>query len=101
MFDQLEVNRDLLCGHVVSFIGFENIMVHPIGEINLTLSIGVHLRRASLTTMFTMVDCPSYYNLILGRLFLTEMDMTINQRMLVMKFSTLQGWELLEVIKCP
>lgn len=68
----MEVNKDLLCGNVASLIEFKNSIVHPIGEINLTLSIGVHLKRASLTTMFMTVDCHSSYNVILRHLFLTK-----------------------------
>lgn len=66
----------------------EGNLIQPIEKMNLTLSIKVHLRRAILTTRFIIVDCPLSYNVILGQPFLTEIDVTINQRMLIMKFPT-------------
>ncbi|RXH83676.1 hypothetical protein DVH24_005929 [Malus domestica] len=73
-FDQLKVNMDLLCDNIEPLISFEDILVHPIGETNLTLSIGGHPRRASLTTRFTILDYSSTYNVNFGQPFLIKME---------------------------
>ncbi|KAM1043764.1 hypothetical protein ACFX2A_035790 [Malus domestica] len=65
-FDQLGVNKDLLNRNLEPLIPFWDNIIHPIEEMNLTLSIGLHLRRTSLTTGFMIIDCFSYNNVILG-----------------------------------
>ncbi|KAM1002556.1 hypothetical protein EV1_002890 [Malus domestica] len=45
----------------------------------------------SLTTRFMIVDCPSSYIVILRRSFPIEMNVTINWKMLVVKFLTTAG----------
>ncbi|KAB2636114.1 hypothetical protein D8674_026648 [Pyrus ussuriensis x Pyrus communis] len=99
-FDQLGVNRDLLNGNLEPLIPFGDNIIHPFKEMDLTLSIGLHLRRMSLTTGFTIVDCFSSNNVILGQPFFTEMDMTINQKMLVMKFLTSAGIRMVRIDQC-
>ncbi|CAN6703111.1 unnamed protein product [Malus baccata var. baccata] len=64
-FVHVGVNRDLL------WMNFDT--PNWGDEMNVTLSIGSHLKRASLMTRFIIVDCPSSYNVILRRPFLTEM----------------------------
>lgn len=99
-FDQLGVNRDLINGNLEPLIPFGDNIIHPFEEMDLTLSIGLHLRRMSLTTGFTIVDCFSSNNVILGQPFFTEMDMTINQKMLVMKFLTSAGIRMVRIDQC-
>lgn len=90
-FDHLGINWDLLWRNVAPLISLKDSLIHPIGEMNLTLSNGSHLKRAGLMTRFIIVGCPSSYNVILRRSFLTEMAVTINQRMLMMKLATPTG----------
>lgn len=42
-------------------------------------------------TKFIIVDCPLSYNVNFAQPFFTEINVTINQRMLLMKFPTPSG----------
>nr|XP_011463529.1 PREDICTED: uncharacterized protein LOC105351277 [Fragaria vesca subsp. vesca] len=48
-------------------VSFSGEIVQPLGSDRLTVSVGTSPCRASIKTRFLIVDCPSSYNLILGR----------------------------------
>lgn len=62
VFRQLGVSENLLDEQCHAFMAFGG------RHMPLTLSIGVHPRYATITTDFIVAECPSSYNVILGRL---------------------------------
>ncbi|XP_075475736.1 uncharacterized protein LOC142510627 [Primulina tabacum] len=53
--------------------GFAGHVVYPEGEITLPLTLGTKDLRKIVMTVFTLVDAPSSYNIILGRPTMNEM----------------------------
>ncbi|XP_073294498.1 uncharacterized protein [Primulina huaijiensis] len=56
-----------------ALFGFAGHAVYPEGEIILPLTLGTGDLRKTLMTIFTIVDAPSSYNIILGRPAMNEM----------------------------
>ncbi|CAL2238602.1 unnamed protein product [Prunus armeniaca] len=65
--------------------------VEPIGSIQLPLAIDIAPRRTLIYNHFLVVDCPTAYNAIIGRLALTGMKALLSPHMLLLKFPTLSG----------
>ncbi|XP_075478767.1 uncharacterized protein LOC142519613 [Primulina tabacum] len=56
-----------------ALFGFAGHAVYPEGEITLPLTLGTGDLRKTVMTVFTVVDAPSCYNIILGRTAMNEM----------------------------
>ncbi|KAL0294714.1 UNVERIFIED_CONTAM: hypothetical protein Sangu_3212600 [Sesamum angustifolium] len=72
-----------------SLYGFAGEVVHPRGMISLPLTLGTRTLRK--TFMFLVVDVPSAYNVILGRLTLNAFQVVISTYDLKIKFLTFGG----------
>ncbi|XP_074575273.1 uncharacterized protein LOC141831769 [Curcuma longa] len=66
-FDQMQIDREELRPMATSLFGFSGHEVRPLGQIQLPLSLGEEPLRRTRITLFTVVDAPSSYNVILGR----------------------------------
>lgn len=55
----------------MSLFGFAGNEVRLLGQVNLPLSLGEEPLQQTQMLLFTMVDMPSSYNVILGRLTLS------------------------------
>ncbi|CAL8990440.1 unnamed protein product, partial [Prunus brigantina] len=64
-FRELQVPGHLLDRSVTPLVSFSGDIVQPIGSIHLPISIGSAPQRATVTTPFLIVDCPTAYNVIL------------------------------------
>ncbi|CAL8174803.1 unnamed protein product [Prunus armeniaca] len=67
-FDELQVPSHLLDRSITPLISFSGDVVQPIGSIHLPISIGAAPQRTTVTTPFLIIDCPTTYKVILGRL---------------------------------
>ncbi|CAL9000432.1 unnamed protein product, partial [Prunus brigantina] len=67
----------------------------PIGSIHLPISIGAAPQRRTITTPFLIIDCPTAYNVILGRPAMAEMKCVATN--LVPEVAMLQQGEALVV----
>ncbi|CAL2247843.1 unnamed protein product [Prunus armeniaca] len=63
----------------------------PLGSIHLPISIGAAPQRTTITTPFLIIDCPTAYNVILGRPAMALMKVFISTHMLLLKFPTPHG----------
>ncbi|CAL9018009.1 unnamed protein product, partial [Prunus brigantina] len=70
---------------------FGGTRVQPLGNIHLPLTIGEYPRQATTVAHFVVVDCPSTYNVILGRPALNDLGLAISYRTLTLKFQTPHG----------
>ncbi|KAL6185944.1 hypothetical protein ACLB2K_042066 [Fragaria x ananassa] len=72
-------------------VSFSGEIVQLLGSDRLTVAVGTTSCRSSITARFLIVDCPSSYNLILGRDILWGLQCFIAGHMLLMKVPTPSG----------
>ncbi|XP_073300532.1 uncharacterized protein [Primulina huaijiensis] len=70
---QMDLHEYQLEAVVTALFGFAGHAVYPEGEIILSLTRGTGDLRKTVMTIFTIVDAPSSYNIILGRPAMNEM----------------------------
>ncbi|CAL2271718.1 unnamed protein product [Prunus armeniaca] len=90
-FNKLQVPSHLLDRSITPIVSFSGEVVQPIGSIHLPISIGAAPQRAMVTTPFLIIDCPTAYNVILGRPAIAQMKVFISTYMLLLKFLTPHG----------
>ncbi|CAL8137246.1 unnamed protein product [Prunus armeniaca] len=90
-FNELQVLSHLLDRSVTPLVSFSGDVVQPIGSIHLPISIGAAPQRTTVTTPFLIIDCPTAYNVILGRPAMAHMKVFISTHMLLLKFPTPHG----------
>ena len=66
-------------------------MVYPNGIVTLTITVGTHLRQLTRQLDFLVIDCPSSYNVIIGRPTLNGWKATTSTYCLKVKFPTDNG----------
>ncbi|GFZ06762.1 hypothetical protein Acr_18g0009320 [Actinidia rufa] len=66
-FERMKIGLDKLHPFHTPLIGFEGNTTHPLGWINLPITLGTEPHQITVWQDFIMVDCPSPYNAILGR----------------------------------
>ncbi|XP_021812974.1 uncharacterized protein LOC110755955 [Prunus avium] len=84
--DDSQVNRQLS-----PLLSFSGDLVQPIGSVSLSISFGTAPRRTMVYDQFLVVDCPTAYNVIVGRTALTAIKAHLSPHMLLMKFPTCYG----------
>ena len=65
-FQQMSINKELLCPVNASLIGFGGMKVLPVGTISLPVMVGSYPRQINKEVNFLVVDCSSSYNAIIG-----------------------------------
>ncbi|CAL9018622.1 unnamed protein product, partial [Prunus brigantina] len=90
-FNELQVPSHLLDRSITPLVSFSGEVVQPIGSIHLPISIGAAPQRRTITTPFLIIDCPTVYNVILGRPAMAQMKVFISAHMLLLKFPTPYG----------
>ena len=71
--------------------GFTRDSLIPVGSINLAIIVGTYLRISTVMANFFVVDYPSAFNAVLGRLTLKELRAVTSIHHLLMKFPTSNG----------
>ncbi|GFS37212.1 hypothetical protein Acr_00g0050680 [Actinidia rufa] len=90
-FEKMKVGLDKLHPFHTPLIGFGGNTTHPLRWINLLITLGTEPHQTTVWKDFIVVDCPSPYNAILGRLTLGRIKAITSTYHLKMKFSTLTG----------
>ncbi|KAL0428147.1 UNVERIFIED_CONTAM: Pro-Pol polyprotein [Sesamum latifolium] len=85
-YDQMQLGDVSLEKVNTSLYGFAGEVVHPRGMISLPLTMGAGTTRKTCMLKFLVVDVPSAYNVILGRLTLTPFQAVISIYHLKIKF---------------
>ncbi|KAM1282622.1 hypothetical protein ACFX2H_022959 [Malus domestica] len=83
-FRALNVAKHLLDRSISPLISFSGDIVQPLGSIHLPFTIGTGPYTATITTNFLVVDCPTTYNVILGRIGINDLK-TMQQHLSVPK----------------
>ncbi|GFZ01916.1 hypothetical protein Acr_15g0005250 [Actinidia rufa] len=66
-FEKMKIGLDKLHPFHTPLIGFGGNTTHPLGWINLPITLGTEPHQTTVWQDFIVVDCPSPYNAILGR----------------------------------
>ncbi|XP_074570551.1 uncharacterized protein LOC141827208 [Curcuma longa] len=77
-FNRMQIDRDQLQPMTTSLFGFSGHEVRPLGQIQLPLSLGEEPLRRTRSILFTVVDAPSSYNVILGRPALSSFEAVVS-----------------------
>ncbi|XP_052176651.1 uncharacterized protein LOC127790956 [Diospyros lotus] len=90
-FDQMGLGPEQLSSSLEPLYGFTGDAVVPIGRVKLPFTVGSPGREATAMAEFLIIDCPSAYNVVLGRPVMNELDMVASIRALTVKFPTDNG----------
>lgn len=80
------VNRQL-----TPLLSFSRDLVQPVDSVSLPVAFGVSPPKTMVYDQFLIVDCPTAYNVIIGRTTLTRIKAHLSPHMLLMKFPTSFG----------
>ncbi|XP_024164092.1 uncharacterized protein LOC112171089 [Rosa chinensis] len=90
-FAKLGVEPGMLTRGTASLTAYGGAKIQPIGHMPLTLSLGTWPNVGTCTTLFVISDCPSAYNVILGRPTLGDLMARVSYYHLTLKFPTSSG----------
>ncbi|GFZ14317.1 hypothetical protein Acr_24g0005070 [Actinidia rufa] len=90
-FERMKIGQDKLHPFHTPLIGFGGNTTHPLGWINLPITLGTEPHQTTVWQDFIMVDCPSPYNAILGRPTLGRIKAITSTYHLKVKFPTPTG----------
>ncbi|GFS32822.1 hypothetical protein Acr_00g0024880 [Actinidia rufa] len=90
-FERMKVGLDKLHPFHTPLIGFGGNTTHPLGWINLLITLGTEPHQTTVWQDFIVVDCPSPYNAILGRPTLGGIKAITSTYHLKVKFPTPTG----------
>ncbi|XP_059638728.1 uncharacterized protein LOC132281003 [Cornus florida] len=90
-FDKMCIGREMLRPMKSPLIGFFGEKVFPLGVITLPLIAKTSPKQVTVMVEFLVVDCPSTYNIILGRMTLNAIRAVTSMYHLLMQFFTEQS----------
>ena len=90
-FDKMGIGREKLEPVNTHLRGFSGENVLPLGSIQLVLTLGEPPCQATTTARFLIVDAPSAYNMLLGRLSLNTIKAIPSAYHMMIKFPTVSG----------
>ena len=90
-FQQLKLDPRRLRPFDSPFVSFNGDRVYPKGIVTLTIKAGTYQRQLTHQLYFLVVDCPSSYNVIIGRPSLNKWKAATSTYCLKVKFLTNNG----------
>ena len=90
-FQQLKLDPKRLCPFESPLVSFNGDRVYPRGIVTLTVTVGAQPRQLTRQLDFLVVDCPSSYNVIIGKPTLNRWKATTSTYCLKVKFPTNNG----------
>jgi hypothetical protein len=90
-FQQMGIDREKIKPFGSPLIGFGREVVYPLGIIPLLVTVGTAPRVSTIMVDFLVIDRPSAYNAIMGRLALNKLRAATSTYHLTMKFPTEEG----------
>ena len=87
-FQQLKLDPRRLRPFDSPLVSFSGDMVYPMGIVTLTMTVGTYLVQLTRQLDFLVVDCPSSYNVIIGRPTLNKWRVATSTYCLKVKFPT-------------
>ncbi|CAL8163017.1 unnamed protein product [Prunus armeniaca] len=90
-FKLLGIADSMVNRQITPLLSFSGDLVHPVGSISLPIAFDVAPKKIMTYDQFLIVDCPTAYNVIVGRTALTRVKTHLSPHMLLMKFPTRNG----------
>uniref|UniRef100_A0A2N9INV2 Uncharacterized protein n=1 Tax=Fagus sylvatica TaxID=28930 RepID=A0A2N9INV2_FAGSY len=90
-FQQMRIGKDQLRPIETPLVGFAGTSVYPLGIISLQIIAGTYPKQATKRVEFLVVDCPSAYNVIIGRPTLNRLRAVTSTYHLLVRFPTEHG----------
>ena len=90
-YQQLRVDPKKVRPFNSPLVSFSGDRIYPKGIVTLSITAGTHLVQVTVQVDFVIVDCPSSYNVILGRPTLNRLKAVTSTYCLKMKFPTPNG----------
>ncbi|CAL2270931.1 unnamed protein product [Prunus armeniaca] len=90
-FDELGIDDCHVNRQLTPLLCFSRDLVQLVSSISLPIAFGVAPRKTMVYDQFLIVDCPTAYNIIIGRTTLTGIKAHMFPHMLLMKFPTCHG----------
>jgi hypothetical protein len=77
-YQQMKIDKERLRPIDIPFVGFTEDKVKPSGIVSLMIEAGTYPKQVRASVEFLVVDCPSAYNVIIGRLTLNKLRAVIS-----------------------
>jgi hypothetical protein len=90
-FQQMKIGKDQLRPIETPLVGFAGTSVYPLGMITLQIIAGAYPKQATKKVNFLVVDCPSAYNVIIGRPTLNRLRAVTSTYHLLVRFPIENG----------
>ncbi|XP_034219187.1 uncharacterized protein LOC117630595 [Prunus dulcis] len=90
-FREMGIGDNQVNWQLTPLLSFSGDLVQPIGSVKLPITFGTVPRKTMTYDQFLIVDCPTAYNVIVGRTALTRVKAHLSPHMLLMKFPTQNG----------
>ena len=90
-FQQLKLDPERLCLFNSPLVSFNGDRVYPKSIVTLTVTVGTYPKQLTCQLEFLVVDCPSSYNVIIGRPMLNRWKSAMSTYCLKVKFPTENG----------
>uniref|UniRef100_A0A2N9IQQ3 RNA-directed DNA polymerase n=1 Tax=Fagus sylvatica TaxID=28930 RepID=A0A2N9IQQ3_FAGSY len=90
-FQQMRIDKNQLRPIETPLVGFTGTSVYSLGIITLQLIAGTYPKQATKKVDFLVVDCPSAYNVIIGRPTLNRLRAVTSTYHLLVRFPTENG----------
>jgi hypothetical protein len=66
-YQQMKIDKKRLRPIDIPLVGFTGDKVRPSGAVSLVIEVGTYSKQVRTSVEFLVVDCPSAYNIIIGR----------------------------------
>ncbi|XP_059638774.1 uncharacterized protein LOC132281055 [Cornus florida] len=91
MQEEQEQRPGKVTTHEFSSVGFLGDKVYPLGAVTFPVTAGTSPKQVTFMVDFIVVDCPSAYNIILGRIALNSIRAITSTYHLLIRFPTVHG----------
>ena len=91
VFQQMKIGKDQLRPIETPLVDFAGTSVYPLGVTSLQIIVGTYPRQATKKVDFLVVDCPSTYNVIVGRPTLNHLRAVTSTYHLLVRFPIENG----------
>jgi hypothetical protein len=90
-YQQMKIDKEQLRPIDIPLVGFTGDKVKPTGVVSLTIEAGTYPKQVRTSVEFLVVDCPSAYNVIIGRPTLNKLRAVTSTYYLLVRFPTEHG----------
>jgi hypothetical protein len=90
-YQQMKIDKEQLIPIDIPLVRFTGDKVRPSGVVSLTIEAGTYPKQVRTSVEFLVVDCPSAYNVIIGRPTLNKLRAVTSTYHLLVRFPTEQG----------